>query len=136
MKVGPQGQSRVGQASKLADSHSMPHGDREPRDRRGSNAVLNIPLYRTSYRIGPIEHHNRKAPSYGTSHDRRDRSRIAVIARSDILEIHQENVHVLQHRGRRWVEPYAIMQQVDRDPGGGVPFLPGIRRDVYVDRAS
>ena len=111
----------------------MPHGDRESCDRRRGDAVLNIPLNRTSNRIRPVEHDRGKPPHGRGTHDGGDCGRIGVIPRPGILEIDDKNINIRQHGSGRRMESNPIVQQVDWETGRRVGVLPALRRNVDID---
>src|ERR687890_2449726 len=90
---------RVGQAGKFAYSHSVSHGDRESCNSRSSNAVLNVPLNRTTNRIRPVKHDRGKLPRRGSAHNGRDRGWVGVVPRTGILKVDHEGVYICEHRG-------------------------------------
>lgn len=111
----------------------MPHGDRESSDRRSGYAVLNLPLNRTSNRIGPVEHDGGKPFNRGSAHDRSDCGGVAVVPRASVLEVDDKGIHIREHRSGRWMESYTVVQQIDRDTGGRVGLLAALGRYVNID---
>ena len=101
-QLSAEGVDRVQVAGEFADRHAVARGQRVEADERGERGVGHVALHAlAAQRVRAVEDHDTHARAGARPHRERQRPDEGVIARADVLQVHDEIVEAAQHRRRR-----------------------------------